>query len=409
MLIRDSLISPKAIEVCQILAYSGYQAYLVGGCVRDLLLGNVPKDWDIATNAKPEQTKEVFSGCKIYDTGLQHGTITVSMGDTVADHFEITTYRVEGEYSDGRRPDSVDFVDDIEKDLARRDLTINAIAYDPLTYKMVDPYGGLQDLKNGVIKAVGNAEDRFYEDGLRIMRVARFASRLGFTVDAETEAAIYPTLDVLALVSKERVRDELTKTLMTNKPSIGLNIMYKNGMLGVIHHSLLVPATFAQVERCAGSLETRMAVLLQNESAKSVDNVLRYLKFSNSESKKISFLLMATEEFKKFSETPDALASRRFLSLIKNLGPEGYEKSLQEFFAYAEATRAWKIDVLKSFLNETVISRRELDISGDDLIMQLQMPQGPKIKKVLDVLYEEVIVHPELNEFSKLLELAAKL
>lgn len=408
-MIKDSQISPKAIEVCQILQYSGFQAYLVGGCVRDLLMGNKPKDWDIATNAKPEQTKNVFSMTKTYDTGLQHGTITVSMGDTVEDHFEVTTYRSEGEYSDGRRPDSVAFVDHIESDLARRDLTINAIAYDPLNYKLVDPFGGLEDLKNKVIRAVGNPNERFAEDGLRTMRVARFAARLGFMVDPGTEAAISNNLNVLSLVSRERMRDELTKTLVTSHPSVGLNILFKTGALGVVGAVYEDPDTFPQIDRCQGSMETKMAIMLYSESVKVIENALKDLKFSNVEAKKIKFLLSARAEFKAFANQLDNVSARRFLAFVKNNAPEEYQQSLKEFFAFAEAIQLDQISLLKLFLNEKVISRKELDISGNDLMEQLHVSQGPQIKKLLDSLYEEVILHPEMNEKGKLLEMAAKL
>jgi len=403
-----SKIAPKAIEVCKMLQDSGYQAYLVGGCVRDLLMGTSPKDWDIATNAKPEETKAIFP--KTYDTGIAHGTITVGMGPTVADHFEVTTYRTEGEYSDGRRPDSVAFVDNIESDLARRDLTINAIAYDPVNNRIVDPFGGLQDLNSKKIKAVGDPNERFSEDGLRTMRVARFAARLGFDVDPKTQEAIANNLSVLAKVSKERMRDELTKTLVTRNPAVGLNILQQTGALGVLGPAFInsqIASTFPQVDACQGSMETRVAVLLHHNDAGAIGNALRDLKFSNAEMKKILFPLVAAKEFTKFSQTPSGLEARKFLSFVKNTGPEGFDKSLSEFLAYADAVGI-STNELKNSLHEPVISRKELDISGNDLMSQLNMKPGPDIKRVLDKLYDEVLSNPELNQKSKLLELASK-
>lgn len=405
----QSKIAPKAIEVCRMLQEKGYQAYLVGGCVRDLLMGGKPKDWDIATNAKPEQVKEVFP--KTYDTGIQHGTITVSMGPTVADHFEVTTYRTEGDYTDGRRPDSVAFVDEIEADLARRDLTINAVAYDPVSNTIVDPFGGTKDLENGVIKAVGDPNARFSEDGLRTMRVARFAARLGFTVDPATQAAISNNLGVLSKVSKERMRDELTKTLATSSPSTGLHILNDTGALAVLDPIFADPGLqrlFGRVEACQGSMETKVAVLLHRSPLAAVEAALRNLKFSNSEIKKILFPFLAAKEFSKFHAAPTALEARKFLSYVKNNGPEGYEKSLQEFIEFAHATGLDKVTELKEMFNEPVISRKELDISGNDLMAQLNVPPGPQIKKILDHLYNEVLSNPTLNEKSKLLDLAAK-
>lgn len=402
-------IVPNAIEVCKMLQDNGFKAYLVGGCVRDLLMGANPKDWDIATNAKPDQTKSIFP--KTYDTGIEHGTITVSMGPTVADHFEVTTFRVEGDYTDGRRPDSVEFVDDIENDLSRRDLTINAIAYDPVNKKVVDPFGGLQDLNNKVIKAVGDPNARFAEDGLRTMRVARFAARLGFSVDPKTESAISNNLAVLAKVSKERMRDELTKTLVTANPSVGLNILQKTGALSVLGSAFADPSlasTFSQIDACKGSMETKVAVMLHNSDVTATEKALRDLKFSNIETKKILFPLIGLKEFMKFSSAPSGAEARRFLAFVKNTGPEGFEKSLSEFFGFGEAIGLDKIEELKTSLHEPAISKKELDISGNDLMTQLNIPPGPKIKKILDALYNEVISNPEMNQKAKLLELATK-
>lgn len=404
-----SKINPKAIEVCRMLQEKGFQAYLVGGCVRDLLMGVSPKDWDIATNAKPEQVKAVFP--KTYDTGLQHGTITVSMGPTVADHFEVTTYRTEGEYSDGRRPDYVAFVDDITEDLSRRDLTINAIAYDPVADKLVDPFGGAQDLQNKIIKAVGNPNDRFEEDGLRTMRVARFAARLGFHVDPATEDAIAQNLETLSKVSKERMRDELTKTLMTKSPSIGLHILLKTGALGTLGPAFadaVVASTFPAVDLSRGSMETKMAILLHKLPISQVEAALRDLKFSNVEVKKILFLELALQELTKFNADPSPLGARKFLAFVKNNGPEGFEKSLAEFVDFAQSLHLPGLEQLQGLLTEKSISKKELDISGNDLIAQLGMKPGPKIKQVLDSLYNEVLQNPDLNEKSKLLELAKK-
>jgi len=409
MSIDKAKIAPKAIEVCRMLQEKGFQSYLVGGCVRDLLMGTSPKDWDIATNAKPEQVKEVFP--KTYDTGLQHGTITVSMGPTVADHFEVTTYRTEGEYSDGRRPDSVAFVGNIEEDLARRDLTINAIAYDPVKDRLVDPYGGMSDLNGKVIKAVGDPNERFAEDGLRTMRVARFAARLGFTVDPETESAISNNLNVLSKVSKERMRDELTKTLMTSSPSVGLGILLKTGALGVLGSAFSnasISQTFPAIDSSKGSMETKMALLLHKLSRPELEKTLRDLKFSNVEMKKILFLHTAMLEFVKFHTDATPLGARKFLSFVKNEAPEGYEKSLGEFLDYSQSLGLPALQELRSLLHEKPVAKKELDISGNDLMSTLNMQPGPKIKKVLDALYTEVLANPELNEKSKLLELAKK-
>ncbi len=216
---------PEQIElIAKTLKDAGYQAYIVGGCVRDMLIGRTPKDWDLTTNATPKETTKVFEdkGIRVIPTGEKFGTVTVHMDD---EDYEITTYRLEADYSDARRPTAVSFSKDLKEDLARRDLTINAMAYDPLTGELVDPFGGQDDLEKGVIKAVGRAEERFHEDALRLMRAIRFASRYGFEIDEDTKKAIKRNANRLRYVSAERVREELSGILMTKKPSVGLQLL----------------------------------------------------------------------------------------------------------------------------------------------------------------------------------------
>lgn len=187
----------------------GYPAYAVGGCVRDALLQKTPKDWDICTGATPAQMQEVFAGWHVVETGLQHGTLTVVCHHTP---YEVTTFRTDGEYTDHRHPDSVIFVQSVEKDLARRDFTINAMAWHPAE-GLVDCFGGQEDLQRGLIRCVGNPVDRFTEDALRILRALRFASVYGFAIEAETAAAIHQLKDTIAHVAAERIQVEMTKLL----------------------------------------------------------------------------------------------------------------------------------------------------------------------------------------------------
>lgn len=201
-------IPENAANIISKLEDAGYEAYVVGGCVRDRVLGRAPKDWDICTSARPEQVKEVFCGEKIFDTGIKHGTVTILMGDPV----EITTFRLDGEYLDSRRPETVTFTSDIEADLARRDFTVNAMAYSPRT-GFIDPFGGQADLKKGIIRAVGDPDERFREDALRILRGVRFSVSLGFEIEESTAAAMLGCRSLLGRISAERVREELTKTL----------------------------------------------------------------------------------------------------------------------------------------------------------------------------------------------------
>jgi tRNA nucleotidyltransferase (CCA-adding enzyme) len=201
---------------------NGYDAYVVGGCVRDSILGNIPKDWDICTNAKPFQIKEVFKFSKIVDTGLKHGTVTIVLHNG---NYEVTTYRIDGKYSDGRRPDSVSFTDSLKEDLSRRDFTINAMAYNNVI-GLVDYFGGQKDLSRKEIKCVGNANDRFNEDALRIIRALRFSSVLGFKIEKETECSIFENYELLSKVSVERISSEFNKLICGKHLSVLQ--LYKN-------------------------------------------------------------------------------------------------------------------------------------------------------------------------------------
>ena len=200
-------ISAPVLEICKELRNSGEQAWVVGGCVRDTLRGQRVNDWDVATTALPEKVKKVFP--RVIPTGIDHGTVTVLWK---GEGYELTTLRGEGTYSDGRRPDSVTFVGSIEQDLARRDFTVNAIAYDPVDTQVVDPFGGLDDMRNEVLRAVGKPSERFQEDGLRILRGARFVATLGFELDEATEGAFRGALDTFRKVSPERVREAVSYT-----------------------------------------------------------------------------------------------------------------------------------------------------------------------------------------------------
>lgn len=198
-----------AKSIIQWLQSSNYEAYIVGGCVRDSLIGLIPKDWDICTSATPMEVKRYFADCGIrtIDTGIKHGTVTVNMEEDGA--YEVTTFRIDQEYSDHRHPDNVLFTDNIFQDLSRRDFTINAMAYNQ--NGLIDPFNGYEDLKNGVISCVGNPDDRFQEDSLRILRAMRFASVYGFQIDEKTSLSIHKNKNLLNHVAAERVREELCK------------------------------------------------------------------------------------------------------------------------------------------------------------------------------------------------------
>lgn len=201
---------PQAVGyIIDTLNDAGFEAYVVGGCVRDALRGNEPHDWDIATSALPEQTKACFSGERVIETGIRHGTVGILLEDEI---YEVTTYRIDGEYKDNRHPQEVEFVDRIELDLARRDFTVNAMAYHPKK-ELVDPFSGESDLKNGILRCVGVPQERFSEDALRIMRAIRFASVLGFSIEEHTADAIHALKESLNHIAMERIRTELVKLL----------------------------------------------------------------------------------------------------------------------------------------------------------------------------------------------------
>jgi tRNA nucleotidyltransferase (CCA-adding enzyme) len=240
-MITPNEIPPWIVEVCRRLRAPGHEAWLVGGAVRDLLRGRGAKDFDVATSARPDEVTRVFGRRRTIPTGEKHGTVTVLVEGAGGERVpvEVTTYRGEGAYSDGRRPDQVTFVRNLTEDLQRRDFTINAIAYDPIDDRVADPFSGREDLARHLIRAVGDPLERFREDGLRPLRAVRFTAQLGFRLDAPTEVAIPKTIDVFRKVSAERVRDELFKILCTERPSIALELLRTTGLLQEIIPELL--------------------------------------------------------------------------------------------------------------------------------------------------------------------------
>jgi tRNA nucleotidyltransferase (CCA-adding enzyme) len=398
--ISPQQVNPQAVEVCRVLHEAGYEAFIVGGCVRDLLLKQIPKDWDIATSASPENVIKLFP--KTYPTGLQHGTVTVAMGEGPENHFEVTTFRIEGEYLDGRRPESVFFVMHIEQDLARRDLTINAIAYDPILDRVEDPFNGFEDLKDGIIRAVGKADARFKEDGLRIMRVARFAARFGYQVEQETLEGMKRNIETLKKVSMERIRDELCKTLMTKKPYIGLKILQDCGALFVACPLLEQPSLrhfMTDVNKCQGDLETRVAFLYCNVICQSAKEELIKLKFSSKEIQRIIFLLSLLDNFtgKNLPTKFRSVSSyKSFMALVKNHSPDPWTHTLEQFIHLTEAIGYPSRLMFAEHEDIVVFSKKEMQLNGNDLL-QMGIPQGPQIKELLDKCYLEILRNPEHN------------
>lgn len=392
-------IHPLAVEVCRTLQQAGYQAFIVGGCVRDLYLNITPKDWDITTNATPEQVMQLFP--RTIPTGLKHGTVTVCMAEGVENHFEVTTFRVEGKYLDGRRPEEVQFVQSVEEDLARRDLTINAIAYDPVNNIGIDPYGGFQDIQSGIIRAVGNPVERFQEDGLRIMRVARFAARFGYQVDMATFEGMKASLETLKKVSKERISDELRKTLIAPHPSLGLQWLAECGALTLICPNLMEQAAdslFPLSGNYSGELETRLALMYSFVPVTIVQEELASLKFSNKEIHRVRFLLETLHNEAGYT---------RFIARFKNEAPDAWEHTLSQFVELTMALGAPIQGWLDQHQHIMVYARKDLAIDGIDLMANGFQP-GPVLKMLLDGCYLEILNHPEHNTREYLLNIVVK-
>lgn len=274
---------PKApAELIERLYRSGYKAYIVGGCVRDSVLGRKPDDYDICTSALPEETMEVFKDCHVIPTGLKHGTVTVMVNHVP---YEITTFRIDGAYSDNRRPDYVEFTTDIEKDLSRRDFTMNAVAFNQ--YEGIsDPFGGIVDIKNGIIRSVRNPDERFNEDALRILRAWRFSCRLGFKIEEETKKSTYRNIGLIKNVSAERIREELMR-MLDYPQRLSDYILKKNpdiikAAVGCEERDIYNPSALAAADSCDKAV--KLALLLGYNfgmNAEEADNTMRRLKSDN--------------------------------------------------------------------------------------------------------------------------------
>jgi tRNA nucleotidyltransferase (CCA-adding enzyme) len=416
-------LDPKQIprevqELCRQLADKGYRAWVVGGCLRDLLLGRTAADWDLATDALPEQVQRVFP--RVLPTGIQHGTVTVRHR---GGSYEVTTLRGEGAYSDGRRPDSVSFVSDIREDLSRRDFTVNALAYDPIEQTLVDPFHGAADLERRLIRAVGRAETRFSEDGLRVLRAARFCATLEFELEPSTEAAIASTLDTLRKVSGERVRDEWLKSLKAARPSRAFAVMRRSGILSVSAPQLadLPEPTWqsglSAIDVLPGDPIVRLTALLwplRSDRAALSDWLTRY-RFSNQERERVlravSYALPASE-----ATSSEGLVRRYARAVGRSALAElnTISSALAEAHFGAASTQASQqlelAERLRTLVTaETPLSQKELAVSGKELMQALALTPGPRVGQILDGLLEHVLDEPTDNQAPRLLELARKM
>ena len=387
-----------AAELLDTLHRAGYAAYVVGGCVRDSLLGLTPHDWDLCTSALPQQGMELFGEEKCIPTGLQHGTVTVKQGGGL---YEITTFRTEGAYTDGRHPDEVHFVPDVREDLARRDFTINAMAYNEKE-GLIDPFGGQADLQSGVLRAVGVPHQRFTEDALRILRLYRFAARFGFSIDPPTAQAAQELCAHLDCVSVERIEEELAKLLSAPAPAAYLD----EKILGVVLPELSPEALAAAkpvVDACpAGeqALPVRLAALLLSLGEDGTRRTLRRLRCSNACIEETAVLVREAVSGVPVSLNIYArrLLGRYNLCTVQRLAALGtalQPEHAADFAALSELAERLDADGVCCRVSQLAVNGRDLMAAG--------VPAGPGIRKVLEALLDGVIREEYPNERQALL------
>ena len=427
--------------------HAGFEAYLVGGAVRDMLMSKPASDWDVATNATPQQVMSIFK--KVIPTGIEHGTVTVIFQ---GEHIEVTTFRTEKDYSDGRHPDKVEYAATIEEDLSRRDFTMNAIAVNLSDGSIVDPFGGKDDIKKKLIRCVGDALERFSEDGLRPVRALRFAAQLGFEIEDKTLEAIPKRLSVTEKIAAERFHDELLKMLKSPVPSVGLRLMEETGIMKIFLPELLACRGVEQkgfhnydvldhlYYACDGTdknnAEVRLAALFhdigkpkvravgkdgvftfyQHEavSAKMTQTILDRLHFSKQTSTYVCHLIAQHMFFYEPAWTDSAV--RRFLVRIKY---REYEHVLEDLFDLRrgdlfgmsrvtpppEQLLDFQKRIEAVLEKDNALTLKDLAVNGRDLMAE-GIPAGKAIGTILNELFETVLDDPSMNTKEKLLPVA---
>lgn len=449
----NEIIPSDAIRVIETLNNSGYEAYLVGGCVRDMLMGVEPHDWDICTNATPDETKRVMKEHKIYtfDSGIKHGTITAVIN---GENYEVTTYRSEADYSDGRHPDKVEFITDIHEDLKRRDFTINAMAYNPLTDELIDDFNGHLDLQNGIIRAVGNASERFDEDSLRILRALRFAIKYQFDIDEYTSLSMHRQRGLLVNISKERITDEVRKMLTSGKPVKAHFMEYKD-IIGTIIPEIIPCFDFNQnnkyhkhdvyehilyvVDNCnTTKFEIKMAALLHDigkpkayiEDMEGWGHFYGHPQISYEMSQGIlrDDFRVSTEQLERTLELiqyHDMEVASTKASVKRALNKHGVDFMYDWFILkqadmddhiYPNKNCHYIIDIsgiearIQQILDEqSCFSLKDLAIGGKDIMTKLGVKPGKHIGIILNTLLEEVIDEKISNESEVLLNKAVEI
>lgn len=397
---------PIYVKNCiELLEKAGYSAYAVGGAVRDSLIGVEPSDWDVTTSAHPDEILYVFKGERTIPTGIKHGTVTVLCSSDNGERLpvEITTYRIDGEYKDSRHPESVSFSNDILDDLARRDFTVNAMAFNERD-GLVDGFGGIADLEQGVIRAVGDPQKRFSEDALRILRAFRFASQLGFEIEEKTLEGANACAHLLKNIARERIGVEFKKLLASSGVVYSLENMVRGGVWSELFGDFTPsPQTISGISRLDnGNFATRLSVLISEADKDSIVEFLDSLRLSNAE-KKLVLRLYSIKDF-EVSDNADYKCARSFLHYYRDILPMATEVLL---FYHANVTEFVDIIISESAKNRP-LAISDLAVNGNDL---LPLCEGnyKQMGLILNLLLERVIENPELNKKEELLVLAKEI
>lgn len=397
---------PKDVRyIIDILTQNGYEAYAVGGCVRDSILGRVPGDWDITTSALPQQVKALFR--RTIDTGIQHGTVTIMLGKN---GYEVTTYRIDGKYEDSRHPESVEFTPNLEEDLKRRDFTINAMAYNDEN-GIVDIFGGIDDIRNRIIRCVGNAHDRFTEDALRILRAVRFSAQLGFEIDKATKDAARELAPTLVKISRERIHTELNKLLLSDNPDY-FSVVYELGVMKVIISELEdvnsgdIDRLRVLIKRTKPCLPERYAALLSVIGKDKTRAVLKGLKLDNAT------ISMAVKLVEYLGITP-ALTEPQMRHYINEVGKEDALRVIDFNLSFADDSMHEEYTDMRKLCAHVLergdcTSLKELDVTGKDLV-DAGFEAGKQLGELLNSLLTEVLDNPSLNDRNYLLGRAKEL
>lgn len=435
----------KVKYIINTIIQAGYEAYAVGGCIRDSVLGRVPDDWDITTSATPYQVKALFK--RTVDTGIQHGTVTVMLDK---EGFEVTTYRIDGEYEDARHPKEVIFTGNLTEDLKRRDFTINAMAYNEEA-GLVDVFEGMKDIERKVIRCVGNPRERFTEDALRMMRAVRFSAQLGYSIEEETLAAIRELSPNLIHISAERIQTELVKLVVSPHPE-NLRIAFEAGITGIIlpefdlcmkteqnnpHHCYNVGEhTLKSMENIRQDKVLRLAMLFHDIgkpaaittddegihhfhghpgiSEKMAYDILRRLKFDNH----TIYMVTKLVRFHDYNVEPEEKYVRRAIMKIgEDIFPLLFEVKRADMQAQSGYLREEKEEKLKAvyqvyekvLAEKQCVSLKTLAVTGKDLIEEAGMQPGRQIGEVLNKLLDAVVEEPQKNNREILLKLAAEI